>query len=224
MVAGSAVAVTARLAVLEGAPAVGVCVLVAPLVENGLVPTLVLLTCSVTVHPPLGRLGMVRFSAVAPTINAGLLVTAAQVPPMVELATLIFVSVAVKLALVNVALLLLPTVRVRVLVLPVTMLAGLNAALTEGGLGEGSSSNRTPANWLSEHYCPQTSSGDFLPASMPTPRHASKTSASRRRSRADTCKSLCSRGTSARRPADRTRKWRMQVKCAGVTFGYFSLR
>jgi len=55
----------------------------------------------VIVQPAAGRLGTVRFNAVAPTVNAGLFVTPTQVPPIVVEDTLMFVNVSVKFAFVN---------------------------------------------------------------------------------------------------------------------------
>ena len=89
-----------------------------------------LVTTTVTVQPPAGRFGIVRFNAlspVAPTTSAGLLVTPTQLPPMTVEATLILVSVSVKLALVRAAALPLPKLKVIVLVPPLAIAAGLKA-------------------------------------------------------------------------------------------------
>ena len=93
-------------------------------------PAVVLVTTTVTVQPPAGRFGIVRFNAlspVAPTTSAGLLVTPTQLPPMTVEATLILVSVSVKLALVRAAALPLPKLKVIVLVPPLAIAAGLKA-------------------------------------------------------------------------------------------------
>ena len=93
-------------------------------------PAVVLVTTTVTVQPPAGRFGIVRFNAlspVAPTTSAGLFVTPTQLPPMTVEATLILVSVSVKLALVRAAALPLPKLKVIVLVPPLAIAAGLKA-------------------------------------------------------------------------------------------------
>lgn len=95
-------------------------------------PRVLLVTCTDTVQPPGGKLGTVRFRAVVPTASAGLLVTPLQVPPIVDEATLMLVSVSVKLALLRMPVLALPSVKVRVLPLPLTMLEGLNALAMVG--------------------------------------------------------------------------------------------
>ena len=74
---------TVRVALLDGAPAVGTSVVVTPLVWFGWVPAALLVTWTVIVQPPDGKLGTVRFSAVAPIVSAGLLVTPTHVPPIV---------------------------------------------------------------------------------------------------------------------------------------------
>lgn len=126
---------TVKVAVLLTGPAAGNCVLVTPLAVLGNAPVVVLVTITVTVQPPAGRLGTVRFSAltpVAPTTRTGLLVTPVQVPPIMVEATLMLVSVSVKLALVSATALPLPKVNVLVLVSPLAMAAGLKALAIVG--------------------------------------------------------------------------------------------
>lgn len=53
------------------------------------------------VQPAAGKLGTVRFKAVAPTVNAGVFVTPTHVPPIVVEDTLMFVNVSVKFAFVS---------------------------------------------------------------------------------------------------------------------------
>lgn len=118
--------ITVRLTGPAPAPALGVCVVVTPLTLLGLLPRLVLVTWIVTLQPPGAKLGTVRLSAVAPTASAGLLVTPAQVPPMVVEATLMLTSVSLKFALLRMPVFALPRLNVIVLMSPLPMLDGLN--------------------------------------------------------------------------------------------------
>ena len=129
-----AAAPTVKFAVLEAALATGVCVLVTPLAVFGLVPAVVLVTCTVTVQPPAGTPGISRFKAVAPTVSAGELVTSAQVPVMALEAIFMLISVSVKVTLLSGVVLVLPMVKVSALVPPLTMLVGANALLMLGAL------------------------------------------------------------------------------------------
>ena len=70
-------------------------------------------------------MGTVRFSAVAPTTRAGEFVTLAQPPPITADATLIFTRLSVKLPLVKMLVLPLPSANVMVLMPPAPMFAGL---------------------------------------------------------------------------------------------------
>jgi hypothetical protein len=83
---------TVRLAVFEAAPAAGVCVVVTPLAVFGLMPTLLLVTWTVIVHPVTGRFDTFKLRLVAPTVNAGLLLVPTHVPPIVVELTLMFVN------------------------------------------------------------------------------------------------------------------------------------
>lgn len=80
----------------------------------------------VTIQPPGNTVGTVRFNAVAPTTRAGLLVTAPPQPPMVAEATVILVSVSVKLALLTEPVLVLPMLNDSVVMSPLPMVEGLN--------------------------------------------------------------------------------------------------
>ena len=64
-------------------------------------PIIELVKETVMLQLPTARLGTLRLSAVAPAISVGVLVTSAQVPPMLGEATFMFVNAAVKLALVS---------------------------------------------------------------------------------------------------------------------------
>ena len=121
-----------KSAVLLALPAIGVSVAVTPLVVLGQVPKVMPVTCNVTEQPPDGRLGIVKFNAVAPITRAGLLVTPTQVPPMVVEATLMFVSVSLKFAFVNGPALMLPRVKVMVLVPPGAMAVGAKDLMIVG--------------------------------------------------------------------------------------------
>ena len=132
--AGGGVTPTVKLAVLEAALATGVCVLVTPLAVFGLVPAVVLVTCTVTVQPPAGTPGISRFKAVAPTVSAGELLTSAQLPVMAVVAIFILTSESVKVTLLSGVVLVLPMVKVKALVPPLTMLVGANALLMLGAL------------------------------------------------------------------------------------------
>ena len=123
---------TVKLAVLETALATGVCVLVTPLAVFGLVPAVVLVTCTVTVQPPAGTPGISRFKAVAPTVSAGELLTSAQLPVMAVETMLMLMSESVKVTLLSGVVLVLPMVKVKALVPPLTMLVGENALLILG--------------------------------------------------------------------------------------------
>ena len=125
-------ATTVKLTGPLPAPAVGVSVVETPLTVLGLTPILELVTETATVQPPGARLGTVRLSAVAPTTSAGLLDTPTQVPPIAADATVILVSVSVKLALVKIPVLALPKVKVTVLVPPAVMVEGPNAFVMVG--------------------------------------------------------------------------------------------
>lgn len=109
----------------EPAPAVGTCVVVTPLTVLGLVPSVLLVTCTVTVQPPGDTFGTVRFKEVAPTTKAGELVTPTQPPPITVEATVMFTSVSVKLPLVRMPVLPLPSAKVMVLTPPGLMKVGL---------------------------------------------------------------------------------------------------
>jgi hypothetical protein len=110
----------------EPAPAVGTWVVVTPLTVLGLLPSVLLVTCTVTVQPPGATFGTVRFKDVAPTTNAGELVTPTQPPPITVEASVMFTKLSVKLALVKMLVLPLPSAKVMVLMPPTLMLAGLN--------------------------------------------------------------------------------------------------
>lgn len=110
----------------EPAPAVGTCVVVTPLTVLGLAPSVLLVTCTVTVQPPGDTFGTVRFKEVAPTTKAGELVTPTQPPPITVEATVMFTSVSVKLPLVRMPVLPLPSAKVMVLMPPALMKLGLN--------------------------------------------------------------------------------------------------
>jgi hypothetical protein len=121
-------------------PAVGVCDVVTPLTLFGLLPELVLVTCTSTVQPPGGKLGTVRFKAftpVAPTNKAGELVTPAHVPPIVAEATLIFTNESVKLALFKITTFALPSVNRIVLISPLPIVLGKNALAIVGEVNGG---------------------------------------------------------------------------------------
>jgi hypothetical protein len=109
----------------EPAPAVGTCVVLTPLTVLGFAPSVLLVTCTVTVQPPGATLGTVRFNEVAPTTNAGELVTPTQPPPITVEATVMFTKLSVKLPLVKMLVLPLPSAKVMVLMPPTPMLAGL---------------------------------------------------------------------------------------------------
>lgn len=122
---------TVRVAVLLPVPTV-VCVVVTPLAVFGKAPGVLLVTTIVTLQPPAGKFGTVRFSAVAPTVSAGEFVTPVQVPPITVELTLILASVSVKLALLNATALALASVKVMALVPPPAIVVGLKALLMEG--------------------------------------------------------------------------------------------
>lgn len=123
---------TVRLAVLEAAPAAGVCVVVTPLAVFELVPTLLLVTWTVIVHPVTGRFGTFKLRLVAPTVNAGLLLVPTHVPPIVVELTLMFVKASVKLALLRGMVFGLLRVKVMVLVPATAIVAGANAFAMPG--------------------------------------------------------------------------------------------
>src|ERR1700683_3311593 len=124
---GVASAVTVRLAVLLTVPAVGVWVVVTPVVLLGLDATLLLVTLKVTVQ--LAADGMViplKLRAVAPAVNE-LGVVPAQVPPTAPPTALMFTSVSLNAPPVRPEVLVLVRVRVTTDVPPDTMDVGLNA-------------------------------------------------------------------------------------------------
>lgn len=125
-------AVTVKFAVFDATPTVGDCVVVTPLDVLGSAPPVLLVTCTVTVQPPAGKLGTLKFNAVAPTVSAGVLVTPTQVPVMPVEAMLILVSVSVNVALVSALALELPKVNVSALVPPLLMVAGEKALAMMG--------------------------------------------------------------------------------------------
>ena len=131
---GGGVTPTAKLAVLEAALATGVCVLVTPLAVFGLVPVVLLVTCTVTVQPPAGTPGIKIFNAVAPTVNAGELLTTVQLPVMAVEAMLMLISVSVKVTLLSGVVLVLPMLKVNALVPSLAMLVGENAFAMVGVL------------------------------------------------------------------------------------------
>jgi hypothetical protein len=131
---------TVRLTGPDPAPAMGVNVVVTPLTLLGLMPRVELVTCTSTVQPPGGKLGTVRFNAftpVAPTTSAGLFVTPAQVPPIVVAATLILVSVSVKLALLRIATLALSSANLMILMSPTPILGCRKDLTIVGGVRGG---------------------------------------------------------------------------------------
>lgn len=123
---------TVKFAVLLTALAVGVCVVATPLAVLGNIPGVLLVIDTITVQPPAGKLGTVKFNAAAPTASAGELVTPVQVPPMVAEAAVMLVSVSVKLALVSATPFVFPNVNVIVLVPPGPMVVGLKALTIVG--------------------------------------------------------------------------------------------
>src|SRR5206468_2059095 len=106
-----------RFAVLLGAPAMGVCVVVTPEVEFGRVPGELLVTAKVTVQEPLGMVIPLKLKAVAPAASV-FGVVPVQVPPTAPPTALIFVSVSVNDPLVKAVALVLPSVSVTVEVPP----------------------------------------------------------------------------------------------------------
>lgn len=129
--------VTVKLTGPKPRPGVGVCAVATPVTVFGWMPETLLVTATMTVQPPDGKLGIVRLSAlapVAPIANAGLLVTPTQVPPIAAELMLILVNVSAKVALVNAVALVLPKVNTKLLVPPVKI-DGVPKALVIVGLG-----------------------------------------------------------------------------------------
>src|SRR5215210_3118750 len=86
---------TDSVAVLLGAPATGVCAVVTPEVEFGLLPGVLLVTAKVTVQLlPAGMVMPVKLRAVAPAPSV-FGVVPVQVPPTAPPTALILVSVSV---------------------------------------------------------------------------------------------------------------------------------
>ena len=85
---------TVRVAVLLPVPAVGVCVVVTPLVELGLPATLLLVTVNVTVQLlEAGILNPVKLIEVCPAVS-DVGVVPVQVPPTVPATALMFTNVS----------------------------------------------------------------------------------------------------------------------------------
>ncbi len=132
MVGGEA-DVTVRSAVLLTGPALGISVVVTPLVLFGLVPSVLLVTTTVTVQLPLaGMVTPLKVSAVCPLVKL-LLLAPVQVPPAFCAPLIaIFASVSVNVAPVSAVLLLLDSVKVIVLVPPGLIWLGANALAMVG--------------------------------------------------------------------------------------------
>ena len=90
-------------------------------------------------------MGTVKFNAVAPTTKAGELVTPTQPPPITVDAKLMFTKVSVKLPLVKMLLLPLPSANVIVLVPPWPIVAGLNDLTMLGATSGGALTIRLAA-------------------------------------------------------------------------------
>ncbi len=113
---------TTRVAVLEGAPALGVCVEVTPLEVFGWEPDTALVTVTCTVQlAPAARPGTVRLRFVAPARSAGELIVPTQLPPMAPFAADIPTSTSVKFRFVRAVVFALVMVSVSVLVPPCAM-------------------------------------------------------------------------------------------------------
>src|SRR5450432_3111378 len=136
LISGAATLVTVRLAVLLAAPAAGTWVVVTPLVVLGLVPTVLLVTNTVTVQLPLaGTVIPLKARAVAALVK--LLVPAPRhVPPAAWLPLIaMLTSVSVKLAFVRLLALAFVNVKVIVLVPPEAIEAGAKPLAIVGATG-----------------------------------------------------------------------------------------
>ncbi len=123
---------TVKIVVLLNTPAAGVAAVVTPLAVLGQIPGVALVTATMTVQPPAGKLGTVKFNTVAPTTNPGELVTLVHVPLIVVEAMFMLVRVSVKFAFASATALLLASVKVRLLVPPGPIVVGLNALTIVG--------------------------------------------------------------------------------------------